>query len=412
MSVSVVVLLFMAVILGSMFFSGSETGVLSLNDIDLRQEAGRGNKRAVRLLKLLEKKDVLLATLLIGNNLCIVTASALTTSLLTTVFGNWGPHVSTLVVTPFILVFGEVVPKAVYLGRGTRLLMLSDWILTGCMWLLKPLAKTVVSIPRWITPGSKATGNGALTRDDLHFLLHTGASQKIMQDEERQMLENLLDFSSKSVRTAMVPLLDVVCIDRNETVRTAAEIVNFQGVSRLPVYNQKPENVEGVLFAVDLLSCTNPDLPVSEVMRKPHFVPEQKEVTALLPDIWNRYELVIVVDEYGVATGIITAEDLVEQIVGDIKDEFDYRDTPDSIPLIDGVFIVNAGISISDFNKIAGDIVPPGDYVTLAGFITQHMQRIPERGESFYLNNVEFRILEATPRRIQKVLLRTEKAKT
>ncbi|MBN1355293.1 HlyC/CorC family transporter [bacterium] len=400
-------------VLASMFFSGSETGVLSINEIELRHKADKGNNQARILLKLLRKKDVLLATLLIGNNLSNVMASAVTASLMTRPFGALGPELTTLIVTPVILIFGEIIPKTVYLSRGTGLLTFTVWLLTACVICFKPLAKAVVFIPRWLTrrPGQSGDLN-RLTREDLLFYAHTGTARQTMPREELQMIINLLAFSAKKVRSAMVPMIDVVSIPETAPVRAAAQLFQIRGVSRLPVIKESTENVTGILFAVDLLDCSNPDLPVSGRMRKPFFVPEQTKVTDLLPEIWNIHELAVVVDEYGVAVGIITGEDLVEEIVGDIKDEFDRQTESEMIPLVEGVYIVSAGIGIGEFNNMTGNRIPPGDYATLAGFITNHIQRIPDRGDKLYLAGMEIRILEATPRRINKVLVRLDARKT
>ncbi|MBN1552263.1 HlyC/CorC family transporter [bacterium] len=400
--------LLLTALAGSIFFSGSETGILSISEPEIKSMADKGSRKAKRLVKLLARKDLLLGTLLVGNNLSNVTLSALMTAYLADHnLKEWGPQISTLIVTPLILVFAEITPKAVYLLNGTPLLMTSVYILSFFSWIFAPITRIVVFVPKILSVRKSRTGKPlGFSREELRYLLRTGTTQKIMTHEEQRIISRLLDFSTKKVAAAMVPMGDVACISDDTSLFNAVELFHRHGFSRLPVYLENPENIIGVLFAIDVLNIEDPQLPIVELMRQPHIVPEQKKATELLPDIWDQHEMSIVVDEYGVAVGIITAEDLLEEIMGEIEDEYDRLEHKQIMPLVEGVFIVDAGISISEFNSQLVNLIPRGHYITLAGFIATYLQRIPKIREKFMVKDAEITVLEATPKRILKILLR------
>ena len=411
MSEAIILILMGFSLLGAMFFSGTETGLLTLDPSDLKKRSSKGSKQAAWILKMLDKKDLLLGTMLVGNNLAVVTMSALATTLFVLHFGNWGPELSTIIVTPIILILGEILPKAFYLSRGTKIISFTSWIIQLFVILFLPLTQIVILLPRLFIQSKNSKNSQSVTREELKLLIRTGTGKQSAVQEEILLIDRLLSFNQMRVRSSMVPLVDVICLKADAPVRDAIKLIREYGISRLPVYEGSPENIKGILFAIDLFKCDNLFDEVIKFSREPYFAPEQKRSTELFPEIWNRHEMAVVVDEYGVATGIVTAEDIAEEIMGDIKDEYDAMEEPRVVELTGGFFVVDASISVGEFNNYTHNLIPLGTYDTLAGFIVTYLQRIPERGEKFsYRENkgyqMETTILEATSQRIQKVLIR------
>ena len=407
MSSMLLFLLVFFTVLGSMYFSGCETGVLTLDELKLKEDAKKGCRANRRLLQLLKDKELLIGTILVGNNLMMVSCSALVTSFLTTHYGAWGPELATLFVTPMLLMFGEILPKAVFLTAGTGILLKTHWILSFFNIIFRPLAASTIFLPRLITQKHRKNGsNFTMSRNEMKFLLRKTAMRQRVSPEELKMIGRLLDFKNKRVRSVMVPLIDVSSVEINTSVHESYQMMKSSGYSNIPVYSQKPDNIEGVIFVMDLLKTQDPKCPIEKLIRAPFIVPEQQRLGNLLPKLWEKQEIAIVVDEYGVAVGIVTLEDLIEEILGDIQDEFDISETYDYMLLTSGNYIVNGTMNIQDFNESIKFTIPQGDYDTIAGFVCSFVQRIPARGEKIVFKNLEITVLEATHQRVQKMLVR------
>lgn len=394
---------------GSFFFSGTETGILATDTMDLHRLAKAGSKSAAVLLKLLKRKDMILAALLVGNNITNVTLSVMTTAYLYNRFGSHAPAVAIVIITPLILFFGEILPKALYLANGNRFLLRTHGLIRLTALLFHPFAAAAVALPRLITH-PRQTRTQDLTRQDIHILVKTGAGAHQISQEERIMMDRLLDMKDRRVIKAMKPIGDAIMIPDDATVHDALRQIRRHGVSRLPVYKDTQDNITGIVVAVDLLKAVNPRDPVGPYVRKPFFVPEQTIIIHLLEDAYKEHEFAIVIDEYGVATGIITMEDMVEEITGDILDEYD-REIPVAYKLKRGTHIVDSRISIKEFNETVAPIIPPGDYLTLAGFLTTAMQKIPQAGAGFEFENARFVVLDATSKRLGRIIVHIDPAK-
>ncbi len=395
--------------MGSIFFAGSETGVLAADTHTIQHLASGGSRRARRLLNLLDQKDHLLATLLIGNNLTIVTASALMTSFLAhhVQRGEMAALMSVIILTPIILIAGEILPKAIYLSRGTTLLLYTEWFLRFLLVVFRPITSVILVLPRIVTRKKSSANNlTAVTREEFRGLIHTGALQHEMQDDETAMIRRLLDFKEKRVTSVMLPLIDAVSIPESETTETAIGLFRRSGFSRMPVYRDRPDNVIGSIYAADFFKLPDLSGSFTPLIRKPLFIPEQMRITMLFREMRHGNEMAVVVDEYGVAVGIVTAEDVLEEIVGDIRDEFDQGEKPMITPLTAGVFVVEGKTTLEEFHEVLGVTLPTGDYATMAGFLTTHLQKIPERSDKYELKEMRITVLEATHQRVSKLLVR------
>ena len=394
---------------GSIFFAGSETGVLSADSHKLQQLASGGSVRARRILLMLNQKEFLLATLLIGNNLALVSASALTTSFLANYVqsGEMAALISVIILTPVILIIGEILPKAIYLSRGTTLLLHTEWLLRFLLVVFRPIAGVILIIPRIFTRKNTFSKTGtAVTREEFRGLIHMGALQHEIRDDETVMIRRLLDFKEKRVISVMLPLIDAVSIPESETMETAIDLFRRSGFSRLPVYRDRPDQVIGSIYTADFFKLPDLSGAITPLIRKPHFVPEQMRITMLFHEMLQGNPMAMVVDEYGVTVGIVTAEDLLEEIVGDIRDEFDRIEKPMITPLTTGVFVVEGKVSIEEFNEVLDVTLPGGDYTTVAGFLTTQLQKIPERSDQYEMDEMRITVLEASQQRVTKLIVR------
>lgn len=390
-------------LIGTFFFSGIESGILAVDLLDLRRLAKAGSKKAAGLLKLLERKDLILASLLIAHNIVNVTLSAMATAYFSKTLGSHAPLIAVVIITPMILIWGEFLPKMLFLAHGNRLLLYTHRLIQVTTWILYPFAVMAISLPHLITRRRKKQPHH-LTRQDIQVLVKTGAGAHQVSQEERMMLGRLLEMKDRRVIKAMVPIGEVIMMPDSATVQDALYDVRKHGVSRLPVYHDNHDNIIGIVTAIDLLKASSLRDPVTLYIQKPFFVPEQTIMIHLLEAAYKKHEIAIVIDEYGMASGIITMEDMIEEITGDIVDEYD-KETSLAYRLRKGVYIVDSRISIKDFNEVVAPILPSGDYQTLAGFINQRTQKIPQAGETVEFDDMRVVVLDATPKRLGKLIV-------
>lgn len=400
-------LIAIALLGSSFFFSGTETGFLALDHLNLKHMVRKGSKQAAALLKLYQKKELVLATLLVGNNIANIALSALTTSFLYDRFGPKAPILAIAAVTPMILLFGEILPKSIYLARGRECLFATRFLIQFFAFVFRPFAAAAVAFPKWIIKDRSAEG-AMLTREDLNILVKTGTVTYKISHEERMMIGRLLEMKKRQVIKAMKPITDVVMIPDTAKIRDVYRTVRKYGVSRLPVYSGDRDNIIGVVSAVDLLRASDPGDSIQPFITPPFYIPEQKVIIHMFEDRYEEYEMAIVLDEYGIPSGIITLEDLVEEITGDILDEYD-REMPLSYKLESGAYIVESKISVKEFNERVSPIIPPGDYLTVAGFLAMVMQKVPASGDEYRFGNARFSVLDATEKRLGRVLVNFEK---
>ncbi|MGB3975660.1 MAG: hemolysin family protein [bacterium] len=396
------ILIFLGLI-GSFLFSGIESGILAVDLLDLRRLSKAGSKKATGLLILLERKDLILASLLIAHNIANVTLSAMTTAYFNKTIGHQAPLIAVIVITPVILICGEFLPKMLFLTYSNRLLLKMHRLIQLTTWMLYPFAVVAISLPRWMSRHQKKRSND-LTRHDIQVLVKTGAGSHQITQEERVMLGRLLEMKDRRVVKAMVPISDVIMIPDTASIQDALYEIRKHGVSRLPVYHEINDNIIGIVNAIDLLKAPFLQESIRSYIQKPFFVPEQTVMVHLLAEAYKKHEISVVIDEYGVATGIIAMEDMIEEITGDIVDEYD-KETSTAHKLREGTYIVDSRISIKSFNETIAPILPSGDYQTLAGFINQWAQKIPQAGDTIGFENIQFMVLDATPKKLGKLIV-------
>lgn len=401
-------------LLGS-FFSSIETALLSFSRHRLVAFKDKHPRYARAVQAWIQDPNRLLTTMLIGTNLVAVSASALATSIVLTLAGRFGWRtdvaiaVSTAAVLLIVLMFGEIIPKIVALHNTERVILAFLLILYGIAWVLTPVTRALVWVSNGIIHlfGGKTSRKGPfVTEAEILSLLSLGEKEGVLESREREMITGVLEFTDATVAEVMVPRVDMVAAESGQTVEQMVAFAEEAGHSRIPVYRDTMDNIVGVLYTKDLLKAIaegREQEKVETYLREAYFVPENKRLVDLLKEFQKkRMHLALVVDEYGGTAGLVTLEDLLEEIVGEIRDEYNTEE-----PLyrrIDAQTVrVDAKMDLEELSKLLGTALPEGEYKTLGGLIFELAGRVPREGEAFQYGALEFIVEKVLRRRILAV---------
>jgi putative hemolysin len=390
------------------FFAASEIAMVSANRRRLRHRAEEGHRGAALALRLLSRPEYFLATTLLGAYMAAAANTVIITSSLIGLLGQEGELPALLALPPVLLILGEIIPKSIGRQQATILaerLAPPLWIAS---WIFYPvtLAFAILSRGLLLLTGARKTGQlPFITREDLHLVVSKSGPEVDLKGKERIFIHRILQFSLRTVKEVMVPLVRVTAIPDTLTVRQALEEFRNTRFSRLPVYHRRIDNLIGVLHSFDLLGESNLERPVKAYMRPVIYVPELKKIDRLLAEMQREgTHLAVVVDEYGGAVGIVTIEDLLEEIVGEITDEFDQEVAPFK-KLGEGHYLISGRTEIKALNETLHLNLPPGDYETLAGFLIAYLGDLPRSGEQLQHRNLKFIVRQAEARAVREVEL-------
>ncbi len=398
----------------SAFFSGSETALTAVSRPHMHHLLKTGDKRAGIIAKLHARMERLIGTILLVNNLVNILASALATSLLIGVFGDTGVAYATLVMTLLVLIFAEVLPKTYAINNANRTALSVAPVVRFLVLVLSPLSDAVQVVVRAtlrLFSVSTESNLGAISDDELRGAIDLHAETGSTDDQERAMLRSILDLDHVEVGEIMVHRKDIFTVDAGLSPTTILEQVIASPYTRIPIWRKKPDNIIGVLHAKTLLSAVKLQAPAMEKLdipglaAKPWFIPES---TTLLQQLHafrkKREHFALVVDEYGVLMGIVTLEDILEEIVGDISDEFDIA-VPGVRLQADDTFIIKGDVTIRDLNRQFDWSLPDDQAATLAGLVLHESRRIPDVGQVFNFYDFRFEILRRKRNQITSLRL-------
>jgi gliding motility-associated protein GldE len=397
----------------SAFFSGSETALMSVNRIRIKELANQGDKKAETVENLLENHTRLLTTILIGNNLVNIAASAIATSLAIDFFGNKGVGIATGIVTFIVLVFGEITPKAIGNKRAVKYSKLVAPYLYWLERIIAPVISLFEFIIRIVVGEGNLLSTSFLSEEEIRRFVNVSEEEGVIKRTERKMINSIFEFDDTSVREVMVPRIDMFCISEDMELDEVVKRAVDMGYSRIPVYKETIDRIVGLLYVKDLLQLLTTEekkVFLTDLMRPAYFIPESKKINELLTEMKKRkVHMAIVLDEYGGTAGLITIEDLLEEIVGDIQDEYDLE--PRQIEFVnENTILVDARVSIDELNELLPE--PLGDeenYETISGFILYHLGYLPREGEKLEFNNLSINIEEIGQNRIEKVKITSDK---
>lgn len=389
--------------------AAAETALTSLNRIRLRNLAEEGDKRAQRIVKLHARPQSYLTTILVMSNVAVITASTLATIIAVDVSFNGAEILSTILLSLVVLIFCEITPKNAALQAPER------W----AYWLIGPVEAAIVVLTplvralSWITShliarvfGRQARRHPSVTESELRMMVEVSGEEGVLEEEASEMIDNVFELAETSVREVMVPRVDMVTIDADATVEEATRLILQGGQSRVPMYEEDSDDIIGVLYAKDLLrSYASNQRPASvrALARPAFFVPESKRLDDLLREMREqRVHMAIVVDEYGAPAGLVTIEDLVEEVIGDIKDEYDVEEQ--AVEKVgENEFIIDPTISLDEFQEEVGRELPEESYDRVGGFVYAQLDKIPTVGDTFRFKDMAFTVLSTKGRRITKI---------
>jgi len=393
----------------SAFFSSAETALTTVNKLRIRSLAEDNVKEAKIVTKLIEEPSKLLSTILIGNNIVNLTTSALATVFTTEKFGSIYVGLGTGILTIFILIFGEITPKTVATIHSekislkySRVIYFLTVIMTPIIYIIDKIALLALTILR-VNPSAKSS---IITEDELRTIVDVSHEEGVIESEERRMITNVVDFGDSLAKDVMVPRVDMSFAEESLSYDSLVELFSIDKYTRLPIYSESRDNVIGIVNLKDLFfyNGSKEDFNIKSIMREPYFTYEYKKTSELLIEMRrDSIPIAIVLDEYGATAGLITLEDLLEEIVGDIRDEYD-DDEEDSIRLVsENEYIVDGNTKLGEINDIIGLHLESDDYDSIAGHLIYLLDHLPDIGESIIDQGIKYTVDSVVKNRIDKI---------
>ena len=402
----------------SAFFSGSETALVALSRARLTHLVNIGQPGASRVAQLVQRPEKFLATVLLSNNLVNTAVAAIGTSLVVNMMGNNSTAVlvSTLGVTLVLLIFGEILPKTIAWNQAEKVSFAVSRPLSFVGLVLSPGVRLLQGISWLVNRLLGITGpSPEIGEEEIRSLIAVGARSGVVEENEAALLEKVFRFGDRQMREIMTPRPEFVMIDKNMRLDEFLPLYTAHSHTRFPVYDGAMENVVGVLSSKDVLLAMSqgrlqPEDSVTGLLRPAFFVPETKTVSTTFDEMQRGgYGLVLMVDEFGGIAGLATMKQLLEVIVGQVGEEWDAPDQPYT-PVDEDTYRLDAGIAVSEINEDLQLGLPEGDYQTVAGFILDHLGRIPEEGEQFEFNDLSLTVKAMSGVKIDTVELRRDRS--
>ena len=396
----------------SAFFSSSETALTTVNQIRMRTLADNGDKRAARVLHVTGNPGKMLSAILIGNNIVNLSASSISTSLAIHLFGNTGAGIATGILTFLILIFGEVTPKTMATIKADSMSLtvaapigLLMKILTPVIFIINKLSLGLM----FLLHVNIKDAQKKMTEEELRTIVDVSQENGVIEHEERDMIHNLFDFGDAEAKEIMVPRIDMTFVQADATYQEVLDIFRQDMFTRLPVYEDTTDNVIGIINMKDfLLQNDTPEFSVRNLLREPYFTYEHKNTADLFLEMRkSSISLAIVLDEYGVTAGLITLEDLLEEIVGEIRDEYDADEEDDITRISDREFYVLGSANLNDVSEALSLHFTSDDYDTIGGYCLGLLDHLPEKNEIILTdNNILLRIDRMEKNRIERIYIR------
>lgn len=393
----------------SAFFSSAETALTTVNRLRVRALVDDGDARAIVLAKVIDDPGKLLSAILIGNNIVNISASSIATLLATKFFGSAGAGIATGVMTLLVLIFGEVTPKTMASLKAEKIALSYAKTVYGIMFVFTPLIFILDLLSGGllrilgVDPDKR---DDSVTEEDLRTIVEAGHEDGVLETEEHKMINNVFDFGDHQAKDIMVPRVDMCFLKLDATYEDFMEIYREEKFTRIPVYEETRDNVIGILNVKDLiLYDKNQEFHVKDFLREAYYTYEFKNTSELMMEMRkNSISIAIVLDEYGATAGLVTLEDLLEEIVGDIRDEFDEAEAEEVQQLGEREYLVEGACKLEDLNDMIGLGIESEDYDSIGGIVIDALQHLPSEGEEVTLDNGTRLIVEKIDKnRIEKV---------
>lgn len=409
-TVYIQIIVFILCLFLSAFFSSSETSLMGANKMRMKKLAEEGNKNAQTYLYLVDNSTILLSTILIGNNLVNIGASSIATSLAITFFEDKGVGIATGLVTLLVLVFGEITPKSLARNNPDNLALK----LSRPIYILSKILRPIIAILNVITGalihllgGNKDSTQDLITQDDLRTMIKVSQEQGEILDSEKDMIDNVFEIKASQVKDIMTPRTDIIAIDSEMTYEEIKDLFNNNEFSRLPVYYDNIDSIKGIIHIRDLISkdIDIDHFNILDYVREPFFVYEYHNVSKLFKSLREeKTHMAIVLDEYGGTAGLITIEDILEELVGEIEDEYDIENIDIQI-VGPNEAIIEGSTKIELVNEMFNSKIEDDSYESIGGVVFGKLGRMPEIGDKVQIDNMSFEIMSMDYNRIEYLRL-------
>ena len=392
----------------SSFFSMSETALMSLNRIRLRNMVEAEVPGAKLVEKLIQNPNRLLGAILIGNNVVNIGASAMATVLATNIFGDSGVGIATGIMTILVLIFGEITPKSIAKQKSEAVALRVARPIEFLVVIFKPLVYIFTAISSLfikIFGGDPNEARSFITHEELKTIVGVSEEEGVLENDEKEMIFNVFEFADLQVKDTMVQRVDIVSVDKEASYDEVMDVIKNEQFSRIPVYNQTIDNIIGVLNIKDFATIENlrEDFNVSKYIREPFYTFEFKKIVELFKEMKKtRNHIAIVLDEYGGTVGLVTIEDLVEEIVGEIEDEYDEEKNPVEV-IKENEYVVEGSLRLHDISDLIGVNIDSEGFDSVGGLMIGDLGRMPQEQEEVTVNNIKFIAEEIEKNRIKKV---------
>ncbi|MBO5069263.1 MAG: HlyC/CorC family transporter [Roseburia sp.] len=406
------IIILLLLVLLSAFFSSAETALTTSNKIRMRALAEDGDERAKRVLRITDDSGKMLSAILIGNNIVNLSASSLATSFAIELWGSVGAGIATGALTVVILIFGEISPKTLATIHADKIALMYSGLIEGLMKILTP----VIFIINKLSMGfllllrvDPNAGNQQMTEEELRTIVDVSKESGVIESEEHEMINNVFDFGDAQAKEVMVPRIDMTFANIENTYDELIAIFQENMFTRLPVYEENTDNVVGILNMKDLLLYQDKEhFSVRDIMREPYFTYEHKNTAELFMEMRkSSISLAIVLDEYGATAGLITLEDLLEEIVGEIRDEYDTDEEDPIVQLSEREFLVLGSTNLGDLCEELNLDFTSEDYDTIGGYLIGLLDHLPEKNEIIITDDdVLLRVDQMDKNRIEKIYIK------
>lgn len=396
----------------SAFFSSAETALTTVNKIRMRTLAEEGNKRAQKVLAVTDNSGKMISAILIGNNIVNLSASSIATTLAIKLFGNMGAGIATGILTLLILIFGEISPKTLATIHADKIALtyagiisLIMKVLTPVIFLMNTLSLAFLKLLR-VDPND---GNRVMTENELRTIMDVSHESGVIETEEHEMINNVFDFTDAEAKEIMIPRIDMTFVPVDASYQELLDIFRETRYTRLPVYEESNDNVIGILNMKDILLCEDQStFSIREIMRTPFFTYEHKNTAELFSQMQeSSINIAIVLNEYGTTAGLITMEDLLEEIVGEIHDEYDYNEEEDIYAINEKEYLVQGSMNLEDLCDSLEIHLESEDYDSIGGYMIGLLDHVPEEGESVTApDGTILRVDKMDKNRIEKLYIR------
>ena len=395
-------------VLLSAFFSSAETSLTTVNRVRLKTLAEEGNRRAKTALEVLDKYGKMLSAILIGNNIVNLSASALATTL--AIHSHFTVGIATAILTVVILIFGEIVPKNMAMINSEKMALLYASMISGLMKLLTPLIFVIDSLAKGIMKLFRvdADKKTAMTENELRTYVEVGHEDGVIESEEREMIYNVFDFGDAVAKDVMIPRIDMVTVDKEATYEEVMEVFKDCMYTRIPVFEEDKDNIIGLINIKDFILVEDKaKFKISDILRQAYYTYEFKKTADLLVEMRQKcFNVAFVLNEYGGTAGMITLEDLLEEIVGEIRDEYDSDEEQLIQKMQDRTYLVEGSMKLSDINDELGTDLQSEDYDSIGGLIIEHLDRVPEDGAQIVTDQgIRLQVQGVSQNRILKVIM-------